>query len=198
MLDSNSLITWGAQLRRYPKGKIIFYEGDAASYFFFIIEGKVKMLNMHEDGKEFIQGIFYENQTFGEPPLFIPDCVYPATAIAEEELLLARLEKSSFFEMLQQNYELHLEITETLARRLRFKGMISKAISGYSPEQRLLTLLNYFKNSNAEEEQSYEIKFKRQELADLTGLRVETVIRAIKALEKKGKLKIIHHKIVME
>lgn len=36
----------------------------------------------------------------------------------------------------------------------------------------------------------YKIDFTRQELANLTGLRVETAIRAIKSLENKGPLKL--------
>lgn len=45
------------------------------------------------------------------------------------------------------------------------------------------------------EKNGYKIDFTRQQMADLTGLRVETVIRAIKALEKKGTIKIINRKV---
>ena len=39
------------------------------------------------------------------------------------------------------------------------------------------------------------IPFTRQQLADMTGLRVETVIRAVKKMEKEGKLSLEGHKI---
>lgn len=41
----------------------------------------------------------------------------------------------------------------------------------------------------------YEVSLTRQQLADLTGLRVETVIRTIKNLATKKKLEIINRKI---
>jgi hypothetical protein len=48
------------------------------------------MNNYNLDGKEFIQGIFREGQSFGEPPLFA-DVKYPANAeaILDSEVLLA-------------------------------------------------------------------------------------------------------------
>jgi CRP-like cAMP-binding protein len=49
---------------------------------------------------------------------------------------------------------------------------------------------NFTKN-----EKGYLINFTRQQIGDLTGLRVETVIRTIKNLEKKGALKIINRKV---
>ncbi len=99
--------------------------------------------------------------------------------------------------MLPQNYDVHIHITGILAERLRFKTMVAKEISSYAPEHRLLTLLRYFKTNYGDNSNSYEVDLTRQELADLTGLRVETVIRSVKELERKGSLKLIHHKIII-
>jgi len=41
----------------------------------------------------------------------------------------------------------------------------------------------------------YEVSLTRQQIADFTGLRVETVIRSVKTLEKEGSLKLIGHKV---
>jgi CRP-like cAMP-binding protein len=58
-------------------------------------------------------------------------------------------------------------------------------------------LLDYLKFTiyKIEEPFEYEVELTRQQIADLTGLRVETVIRSIKSLEKKGKLKIVSRKV---
>jgi CRP-like cAMP-binding protein len=70
-------------------------------------------------------------------------------------------------------------------------------ISTHEPEHRVLKLIDhgivYF--NFQKETNGYLINFTRQQIGDLTGLRVETVIRAIKALEKKGELKIINRKV---
>ena len=48
------------------------------------------------------------------------------------------------------------------------------------------------------ENKPFMVELSRQQLADLTGLRVETVIRTIKQLEKQEYLKIIEGKIYLE
>jgi len=72
--------------------------------------------------------------------------------------------------------------------------MIMSEISVHSPEHQIISLLNYLKK-NANTNEKYEVQLTRQQLADLTGLRVETVIRTIKTLAKKQKLEIINRKV---
>jgi CRP-like cAMP-binding protein len=43
-----------------------------------------------------------------------------------------------------------------------------------------------------------EIPFRRQEIAEMSGLTIETAIRSVRKLEKRGYLKIINRKIVLE
>ena len=75
--------------------------------------------------------------------------------------------------------------------------MILTEVSSYDPEHRLNTLLKYFKSKLVKKDDAEKIiiPFTRQQLADMTGLRVETVIRTIKKMEKDGKLKLEGHKI---
>ncbi|MEP6684800.1 MAG: Crp/Fnr family transcriptional regulator [Parafilimonas sp.] len=198
MINAGILINHGAAQRKYSKGKIIFFEGNKAAYFFLITEGKVKMINSHESGKEFIQGLFYAGQSFGELPLFTDENIYPATAIAETDITVMRLEKMRFLELLKTNFSLHFELTKTLAEKLRFKSLLNKEISGHTPEHLLLALFNYLKNNEKKSQGEFMVNLTRQELANLTGLRVETVIRAVKKLEKKGKVKLVKRKIYLD
>jgi CRP-like cAMP-binding protein len=83
-----------------------------------------------------------------------------------------------------------------LCQRLQYKSMILTEISAHSPEHRLTTIMNYLKSKMkwAENERAL-IPYTRQQLADMTGLRVETVIRTIKKMEQTGKLKLEGRKI---
>jgi CRP-like cAMP-binding protein len=53
------------------------------------------MVNYSYDGQEFIQGIFEDNESFGEPPLFA-DFKYPSDAIAIKDTVLMKLRKETF------------------------------------------------------------------------------------------------------
>ncbi|MFD0931242.1 Crp/Fnr family transcriptional regulator [Psychroflexus salinarum] len=196
MIDPNLLLQHNAELLEVEKGHIIFDYGSKAQFYFQVKSGEVKMNNINRDGKEFIQGIFYAGQSFGEPPLFA-DVAYPAGAEAITDAEIFRLPKDDFFELLKTHPQVHLKISEALASRLYYKAIMASEISSQEPEHRIIRLLDYTKKhiQNLEEHEILEVNLTRQQIADLTGLRVETVIRACKALEKKGEIEIKNRKI---
>ena len=196
MIASELLEKYGALKKSFDKNEIIFVEGSLPAHYYQIISGEVKMSNYNDDGREFIQGIFYKGQSFGEPPLFLNQN-YPANAIAVDESVILLLSKSNFLKLLEENPAISLKVIENLAQRLYYKSVMAAEMSTQEPEHRVLKLIdhgiayfNFKKDANG-----YLINFTRQQIGDLTGLRVETVIRTIKALEKKGLLKIINRKV---
>ena len=196
MINEQLLLDFGASTKKYSKNDIIFSEDENARNYYQIIDGVVKMNNYNDDGKEFIQGIFYKKQSFGEPPLFI-DVKYPANAEALTETQVLILSKEKLYNLLYKNPEIHLNITKSLAKRLYYKAIIASEISSHEPEHRVLRFLDYLKNDIAKIDGkfTYKVAHTRQQIADILGLRVETVIRVIKNLENKNELQIIKRKV---
>lgn len=196
MISTNLLLDFGGKIITYTKGTQLFREGETALNYYQVVSGEVKMNNYNLDGKEFIQGIFASGQSFGEPPLFA-DVKYPANAEALSDSEVIQLHKSQFLELLASHPDVHLRMTETLAKRLFYKAIMVSEISSQEPEHRILRILDYLKKHvhKLEGPFSFKVDLTRQQIADLTGLRVETVIRATKALEKKGELKIKSRKV---
>lgn len=189
------LLAWGATFHKLEKGRVIFCEGDKPVFYYQIVSGKVKMCNTNEDGKEFIQGIFEDGESFGEPPLFDNSC-YPASAVAETETTIIRLRKENFLQLLRDNFDIHFCFTSMLAARLRYKSVISKALSIHNPAHRITTLLLEIKSQYGLSDcNKMKIELTRQQIADMTGLRVETVIRSIRQLEDEGRLRIERGKV---
>lgn len=121
---------------------------------------------------------------------------YAATAIAVKESTVIRLHKVAFLELLRENPDIHLAFSRLLTQRLRFKFMILKEFAYHDPEHRISALFAYFKEKNRNVcSMCNMVKLTRQEIADMTGLRVETVIRTVKNLEEKGKVNIKKGKI---
>jgi CRP-like cAMP-binding protein len=196
MIAIDLLEKYGALKKSFDKNEIIFEEGNLPTHYYQIISGEIKMNNYNDDGREFIQGIFYKKQSFGEPPLFLNQD-YPANAVAVEASEVLLLPKNNFMKLLEENPTVSIKIIENLAQRLYYKSVMAAEMSTQEPEHRILKLIDhgiaYF--NFKKEENGYLINFTRQQIGDLTGLRVETVIRTIKALEKKGVLKIINRKV---
>jgi CRP-like cAMP-binding protein len=196
MIAEDILYTFGAEKLTFSKGEQIFSEGQPALCYYQILSGEVKMNNFNDDGKEFIQGIFFAGQSFGEPPLFA-DVKYPAHAESLSDSEILRVSKENFMALLKAHPDEHLAITKALASRLYYKAIMATELSSQEPEHRILRILDYLKKHvhNLEEPFSFQVDITRQQIADLTGLRVETVIRATKSLEKKGELKIQNRKL---
>jgi CRP-like cAMP-binding protein len=196
MIAIELLEAYGGLLKEYNKSELIFEEGKQPTHYYQILSGEVKMNNYNDDGREFIQGIFNKNQCFGEPPLFI-DKAYPANAIAVENVKLLVITKEQFLTLLEDNPFVSIKFIKNLSQRLYYKSVMASEISSQEPEHRILRLIDYeIELSKLEKDNNgYLVHFTRQQIGDLSGLRVETVIRAIKSLEKKGKLKIINRKV---
>lgn len=196
MISEELLLDFGGRKVSFSKGDQLFQEGQAAQNYYQVVSGEVKMNNYNEDGKEYIQGMFSSGQSFGEPPLFAK-VKYPANAEAITDAQVIQLHKEQFLELLEAHPDIHLKITETLASRLFYKAMMASEISSQEPEHRILRIIDYFKKhvNKIQGSFTFKVDLTRQQIADLTGLRVETVIRAMKSLEKKGEIQINNRKV---
>jgi CRP-like cAMP-binding protein len=195
VFPSKTLERYHAKLVSLNKDQMLFQEGESAADYMQVESGAVKMFIVSVDGQEFIQGIFNAGESFGEPAL-IGKFPYPGSVVAIEPSKIWKLPADYFFQMLKENFDLHLKMDQVLCQRLRYKSMVLSEISSHEPEHRILSLLKHFKSKNAPVAASkIIIPYTRQQLADMTGLRVETVIRAVKKMEKEKKLALEGHKI---
>ncbi len=197
IIPEEILTKYSTQVITYRKDDYVFFEDENPEYYYQIRSGMIKMSSFSNDGQEFIQGVFYEGQSFGEPAIF-GSFPYPSNAIAMVESVMYRLNIPVFFELLKNHFELHKKFNLILAERLRYKSTLLKEISSYSPDHIILTLLRYIRERDQEDpNQPFIIPYTRQQIADMTGLRVETVIRTIKKLQQEKKLEIREHKIIL-
>jgi CRP-like cAMP-binding protein len=197
-INTDILIAWGAVFRKFRKGEVIFKEDSLALFYHQVEEGSVKMINCNEQGKEFIQGIFEPGESFGEPPLFF-EGHYPASAVAETDCTIIKLRKESLFEILRDNPDVHFGLTQLLSKRLHNKAIVSRELACYEPEHRIMTFLEMIRTKQDKNDgKKIKVPYTRQQLADMTGLRVETVIRTIRSLEMKGELSIESGKVYLK
>lgn len=195
VINADILIAHGATYKNVETDEIIFQEGTEGHFYYQLVSGSVRWVNISEQGKEFIQEIVRPGDCFGEFPLF-DDSLYAASAIANTQSVILRLDKNSFYNLLKSSPDLHFAFNKLLIQRLRFKFLLIKELASSEPEHKILTLFKYFKDSSKNIcSDCNQILLTRQQVANMTGLRVETVIRAIKNLEQKGTVKINRGKV---
>ena len=75
------------------------------------------------------------------------------------------------------------------------KSLLLKQIVLLNPEERIMHQLKDIKKESGVTTEKLMIQLTRKEISHMTGLRIETVIRTIKKMEKEEKLEIINGKI---
>jgi CRP-like cAMP-binding protein len=195
MIDVDTLLTWGATYKKVRKDEIIFQEGSQGFFYHQLVKGRVKWVNIDDNGREFIQCIIHEGESFGELPL-LDDGPYVATSIAMEDSILIRLRKETFLQLLREHPAIHFRFTRLVTERLRLKFIFLKELANQDPERKVITILNHYKEDvDPCHEGRHRINLTRQQIANMTGLRVETVIRTIKSLEAEGRVLIDKGKV---
>ncbi|MFE3870149.1 Crp/Fnr family transcriptional regulator [Flavobacterium sp. ZS1P70] len=193
-IDIDLLFSWGAVAKKYKKNEIIFDEDEVAHFYYQIIEGSVRMFNSNDEGKEFTQGLFCKGNSFGEPPLFIEE-PYPSKAITIQDSTIIKLSKDKFLKILDEYPSIQKSFLILLANKIHSKSNTSKEIINQKPEFRIVAFLNTHKKKSECCNEKVLIPYTRQEIANFTGLRVETVIRVLCKMNTCDKLEIVNHKI---
>lgn len=195
MIPEELLLSHGGRLVHFSSDELLFVQDDKAENYYQIHRGQVRISTMNESGKEFIQGMFGAGDSFGEPPLFA-DIQYPGSATTMEDSQIIVMPKNRFLAFLSEHPNCYLILLNRLSLRLHYKATIAQAISTEQAENRILTLIDYLKHKNGKKIQDrYKVNLTRQQIADLIGLRVETVIRAIGCLKQKNHIEIKNGKI---
>ena len=195
MIQIEVLLAWGAVYKKLKAGETIFREGNSCNFYHQLVSGAVRWANLKDDGGEFIQNLIEPGESFGEFPLF-DGSPYAASAISDKESVIIRLHKDTFHQMLKQSPEIYLEFLMLFSERMRFKFLQLKELSCCGPEQRIYSLFSYFKKANRNVcKEHNRMDITRQQIADMTGLRVETVIRSIRHMNENGQLVIERGKV---
>lgn len=186
----------GASIKNYKPSESIFTEGSYPGYYYQIIKGEVKLNNFNEDGKESIRTILEDGHSIGESLLFI-DKPYPVNAVALTNCKVLKLPKYIFLDLLTLYPEISQDINVFMSERLYYGLIMSQNLASQSPAAKLKTLMDYLKSFQEEQAPySFMIPLTRQQMAGLTGLCVETAIRAIKVMERDKLLQIRNRKIL--
>ena len=197
MIDIDLLLTIGATYKKVAAGDVVFFEGNRCNYYYQLVTGKIRWANFNNDGKEYLHVLVEPCECFGELPLF-DGGHYAATAIADEDSLVIKLHQVTFHQLLIEHPDIHFSFSKLLAQRLRFKFFLLTELLHKEPEERIKSLITYLQASHHNVcADCGKIKLTRQQIANMTCLRVETVIRAMRHMHERGEISIRKGKVFM-
>lgn len=187
------LLSKGAIYESFAASEIIFTEGSSPKYYFQIIRGIIELNGYETNGKEFTHDILSVGRSVGDALIFGKEA-YPMTAVAHTPCTIIKLRKDSFLDLLKAHPDLFINILKDLSEQLYFRYQMHKG-STSNPRHKIIILMEYLKESSPGQRYSFQIPLTRRQIANLLGIREETVIRAVKMMEKELIVKIKNGKI---
>jgi CRP/FNR family transcriptional regulator len=167
------------QTKLYPKGDLIFAEGDPAEHLYTIARGKVKVFKVTPSGKELILSILGPGAPVGAVAVY-QDVPFPASAIAFEDAVLIRIPARDYFELLEKHPELVRRLLGAMTHRLMELNLRFPELAGGGVEARFARLFLRLAEDIGRPGEGgvlVPLRLSRQELSDFTGTTIETSIR---------------------
>lgn len=195
MIEELTLKSFGADIEEYNAGDTVFKEGEVPQFYYQIAKGNVKLNNVRQNNKELIHCILNDKQSIAEFTLFM-NKTYPVNAVAITACEVLKLHKAGFLDLLVSYPNIYSKIICNLSDFVHFRLLMGGVLFEQNPASKLISLLDHLKSSQDDQDPfSYQVPFTRQQLASLTGLRVETTIRTLKIMEKENVVKISNGKV---
>ncbi len=185
-------------LKEYKKNHVILREQDTNSFMYIIVQGKVKIYQVTDGGREMILSVHSSGEFFGEMSL-IDGKTDPATVAALEQSLIAVISRNEFYELLHSQKKVLENLLALLCTRLRESWKKIQMMNFNDASQRikmLLLMLAEDYGEKTEEGITLRIKLIHQNIADMAGLTRETVTRVLDKWKNSGEIRITKEKYI--
>jgi CRP-like cAMP-binding protein len=187
-------------LKHYPKDTVIFFENEEGDFFFMILDGRIKVTILGDDGREVILSLLGPGDFFGEMAL-LDNEPRSATAIAVEDSELLSLHRTDFQSVLADNKSITVGLIKVLTSRLRKANHQISTLALLDVYGRVARVIVDMAREEGRRLKDGRIAFRRathQEIANRIGTTRETVTRMLKDLERQGLIHVEGKEMVVQ
>lgn len=187
------------RIRRFRKNRTVLSEDDTNHFMYIILKGRVKVVQMTEDGKEVILAVHRSGESFGEVSL-IDGKTIRASVIALEDSVIADIAKRDYVFLVMHNKKMIENLLGILCTRLRESWDKIQMLSLASASQKMkmmLQLLSEDHGRKTPEGIAVNIRLTHQDIANMTGISRETVTRIMDKWHKDGEISMLENRRIL-
>jgi CRP/FNR family transcriptional regulator len=170
---------------RLHANQTAFYEGDEDTFLFNVVEGAVRLSRMLPDGRRQITGFLFPGDLLG----LSVEGVYAYTADAITDTSLCRFDRARLTELAERFPKLEHQLLSLASNELVQAQDHLMILGQKKAAERVATVLLRLAErigQQADGGRVLDLPMTREDLADYTGLTIETVSRKITLLRQKG------------
>lgn len=187
--DMEALMAWGHS-RRYPRGAMLFHEGEDAEHVLIVRAGRVKVSSFTAEGREVVLAIRGPGELLGELSA-IDGEPRSASASALEPVDVLSVPAEDFRAFLGMKPRVTISLMQMLSRKLRDADRKRIEFGSYDTVgrvcRRLVELAERF-GETSETGVRITLPLSQQELAGWTGASREAVSKALQQLRARGSI----------
>jgi CRP-like cAMP-binding protein len=191
-------VAGAAQEQTIPRGEPFFRQGDAARHFFFLLRGRLKVVQLTKDGQQIVVRIVHPGEFFGVAKA-LKRTDYPGTAFAVMESVALAWNSALWDDMTTRHPALAMNALHTVAGHLQEMHARVRELSTENVERRIAhAIVRLIDRAGRETQDGILIDFPitRQDIAEMTGTTISTVSRMLsewadRGIIKSGRLRII-------
>lgn len=176
---------------KFGKKEDIFSEGDPSDWFYILMDGKVKITKLSQDGREIILELISPPDFFGGFAV-LKGFPYPANAVAMEDSEVLKISRHNLLKIIDRFPTIMYDMTSNLGNRMREFQDTLKNIALERVESRIASLIIKLADKIGDADKAKEIlidmKLTKQDIAEMVGTTVETTIRVMSRFKKSGLL----------
>ncbi len=190
-LDAQAQKTWSSlRLARKLTGEEeIYSESQQPQGVYIVCKGRVKIFSTDAKGQQLITWIRHPGETFGHIALFSENEYY-CNSRAMGETILSFVDKKKLQDFLENHPKTYSLFLHKIATEMRVLQLKLKD-TAYKPARSKVAraLLNAISYKSKDTTTPAIHGLKRTEIAEITGLALETVVRTLAELEKRHIIK---------
>jgi len=188
-------------LRSIEEGEFFFFQGDPATYFYVLIEGRAKLLQTNTAGQQVNLRTITQWQMFGALGAVRDNAMYPATAQALEPSTALAIESSFLHEMMQTRPYLNFGLMQLMTGYIMEMQERYRELATERVERRIaLTILRLAAQVGKRAESdgmTVELSLTRQDVAEASGTTIFTVSRVLADWERRGLVEAGRERVVI-
>ncbi len=168
----------------YPKGQLLFQQGDQADHFYFVFSGWVKLYRLMPSGEEAIVHIFTTGETFAEAAMFAGH-KYPVTAEIVADARLLSINSNHFEKQISESPKIALRMLATTAERLKQLVTEVEQIKGRNALERVAFFLLGL-CPKGENTATLDLPYEKSLIASRLNIKPESLSRVLYKLRDYG------------
>ncbi len=180
----------------FDKGEVIYEEGSAVKYVYFLEHGILRLFRKGINGKNYITRLLSQGQVFGLRAFLTKD-VRHSTVETSTEVSVYRIESETLSYLLEHNNKICQYVMAIVTREMnnaerRTMSLLQKYTRGRLAET-LLLLISYY--GFKEDGQTLNVNPSRKELGELSNMTTSNAIRTLSEFAKEGVLELLGRQI---